>query len=368
MKFIRICMCLLFFFQFSYADISQTTKERIAELEQEIESTKQVLQELKKDKNTHKTIIKKLEKNITTFKNIIKNLNEHKISNEQELEEILADINQCDNNISENQVLLNKLINNLIHLYVKSIYQNHNSVRNSYINELQICSNSILVNLDSLYFDYLKKIDISKEKEQDIQTIQNNMKYNQQNFNYAASQKKDEQDELNLLDNLEKDYQNQINSMKDGITSLEDFLEQIEAERHGREYSFKFAQDIIWPLTGTVIQEFGIIKPNNSKTTIENKGICIQTKIGSPVKSIASGIVAFSGWFENKGNLVIIDHQNGFFSLYGYNEKLIVNKSQRVEQGHIIAYSGSNLIIGENCLYFELRKAGKAVDPLDYLR
>jgi murein DD-endopeptidase MepM/ murein hydrolase activator NlpD len=45
-----------------------------------------------------------------------------------------------------------------------------------------------------------------------------------------------------------------------------------------------------------------------------------------------------------------------------------VHKGQKVEQGQIIAYSGYNAIICENCLYFELRKSGKAVNPLDYLK
>ena len=368
MKFAIFFLCFLLCFQFSIADITQTTKKRISELEQEIESTQKVLQELKKDKNTQEVIINELERNIYNLKKIIKNLSKQKISNEQELEEIIAHIHQGENNISENQVLLNNIIKNLIHLYVNSIYQNPNCIRNSYINNLQICSNSILTNLDSLYNNYLTQKNISLEKEQNIQNLQHKMRFNQQNCNYVASRKKSEQDELDLLFNLEKDYQNQIDTIKDGITSLENFLQQIKAEKHGREYSFKFEQDIIWPVTGTIIQEFGLIKPTNSKTTIESKGICIQAKVGTPIKCIASGIVAFSGWFESKGNLVIIDHQNGFYSLYGYNERLVVNKGQRIKQGQVIAYSGSNVIIDENCLYFELRKAGKAVDPLDYLK
>lgn len=368
MKFIRICMCFLFFFQFSQADITQTTKERISELAKEIESTQQVLQELKKDKNAQEQITKELKRKIYNLQSIIQNLYKQKISKKHELEEVIAQINQNETNITENQTLLNNLISYLAQLYANSIYQNHNCIRNSYINNLQICSNSILTNLDSLYNNYLTQKNISLKKELNIQNLQDKMNYNQQNYNYTISRKKSEQDELNFLVSLERDYQNQINSMKEGITSLENFLNQIEAEKYGREYSFKFEEDIIWPVTGTVIQEFGIIKLNNSKITIESKGIYIQVKVGTQIKSIASGIVAFSGWFENKGNLVIIDHQNGFYSLYGYNDRLVVNKGQRIEQGQVIAYSGSNVIIDENCLYFELRKAGKAVNPLDYLK
>jgi len=368
MKYVIFFLSFLLCFQFSLADITQTTKERIAELEQEIESIQNALQEINKDKKAQVEITKELERKIYNLRCIIESLNEQKISKEHELKEVNAIINKSKKDISENKILLNNIIKNLNILYVNSIYLNQNRIRNSSISNLKMCSNLILTNLCNLNQDYLVRKNISLKKEKNIQNIKNRIGSNQENYNYTLSKKESKQAELNLLVSLENDYKNQMKSLKEGITSLEDFLEQIEAEKHGREYSFKFEKGIIWPICGNIIQEFGIIRPNNSKTTIESKGIYIQAEIGTPVKSIASGIVAFSNWFENKGNLVIIDHQNGFYSLYGYNYRLAVNKGQRVEQGQIIAYSGHNLFLDEDCLYFELRKAGKAVDPLDYLR
>ena len=368
MKFAIFFLSFLLCFQFSLADITQTTKERIAELEQEIESAQKALQKLKKDKKTQVEIIKEWERKIYNLKYIIDNLNDQKISKEHELKDIITQINKSKKDISENKILLNNIIKNLNILYINSTYLNQNCIRNSSISNLKICSDLILTNLCSLNQDYLVRKNISLKKEKNIQNIKNRIRSNQRNYNYALSKKESKQEELNLLVSLEDDYQNQIKSLKEGITSLEDFLLQIEAEKHGREYSFKFEKGIIWPVSGNIIQKFGIIKPNNSETTIESKGIYIQAEVGTPVKSIASGIVAFSNWFENKGNLVIIDHQNGFYSLYGHNYRLVVNKGQKVEQGQIIAYSGHNLFLDEDCLYFELRKAGKAVNPLDYLK
>lgn len=378
MKYAIFFLSFLLCFQFSIADITQTTKKRIAELEEEIESIQNTLQEINKDKKVQEKIEKELERKIYNIRCIIKSLNKQKFSSEYELKEVNANINKSKKDISENKILLNNIIKNLNILYVNSIYLNQNCIsrgwaeprriRNSSISNLKMCSNLILTNLCNLNQDYLVRKNISLKKEENIQSIKNRIRSNQENYNYALSTKESKQAELNLLVSLQDDYKNQMKSLKEGITSLEDFLEQIEAEKHGREYSFKFEKGIIWPVRGNIIQGFGVIRPNDSKTTIESKGIYIQAEVGAPVKSIASGIVAFSGWFENKGNLVIIDHQNGFYSLYGYNYRLAVNKGQRVEQGRIIAYSGHNLFLDEDCLYFELRKAGKAVNPLDYLR
>lgn len=88
---------------------------------------------------------------------------------------------------------------------------------------------------------------------------------------------------------------------------------------------------------------------------------------GSEVTAIAYGRVAFADWLRGYGLMIIIDHGEGFMSLYGYNESLLWEVGDWVEPGSVIATVGSNNA-GEQGLYFELRKDGKALDPAGWLK
>jgi septal ring factor EnvC (AmiA/AmiB activator) len=88
---------------------------------------------------------------------------------------------------------------------------------------------------------------------------------------------------------------------------------------------------------------------------------------GTEVTAIAYGRVAFADWLRGYGLMIIIDHGEGFMSLYGYNESLLWEVGDWVEPGSVIATVGGNNA-GEQGLYFELRKDGKALDPAGWLK
>ena len=93
----------------------------------------------------------------------------------------------------------------------------------------------------------------------------------------------------------------------------------------------------------------------------------LEAAAGAEVRNIAYGRVAFSDWLRGYGLLMIIDHGQGFMSLYGYNESLLWDVGDWVEPGSVIATVGSNPG-AEQGLYFELRKGGKAVDPAAWIK
>ena len=97
------------------------------------------------------------------------------------------------------------------------------------------------------------------------------------------------------------------------------------------------------------------------------QGWLIGTDIGSKVKTIAYGRVAFSDWLRGYGLLMIIDHGDGFMSLYANNESLLREVGDWVEPGTTISTVGTSPLNG-NGLYFEIRKDGKAMDPAVWLK
>ena len=115
-----------------------------------------------------------------------------------------------------------------------------------------------------------------------------------------------------------------------------------------------------WPTKGKVVKRYEINKGN--------KGIDIAANIGTPVMATAGGKVVYSGsGLRGYGNLIIIKHTSEFLSAYAHNSELLVKEGQWVKPGQKIArvgHSESQI----NKLHIEIRKSGKPVDPLVYLK
>jgi len=79
------------------------------------------------------------------------------------------------------------------------------------------------------------------------------------------------------------------------------------------------------------------------------------------------GTVVYADWLKGYGLVIIVDHANGFFSLYAHAAKILSKVGEQVTQGHPIGETGDTGMIGENTLYFELREGAEAVDPLQWL-
>lgn len=122
-----------------------------------------------------------------------------------------------------------------------------------------------------------------------------------------------------------------------------------------------------WPVEGTVLYQFGRqVNPNN--TVIRWNGIGIGAPTGTPVKAISSGTVEYAERFGTYGLMVIINHGEGNYSLYGSLDRATVGKGAKITKGQVIGAVGvSDPDIAPH-LHFEIRPNGHAVDPLDWLR
>ncbi|MFW6358239.1 MAG: murein hydrolase activator EnvC family protein [Chroococcales cyanobacterium] len=124
---------------------------------------------------------------------------------------------------------------------------------------------------------------------------------------------------------------------------------------------------LIYPSKGKITSKFGWRKhPISGKTRLHN-GIDLGATYGTPIHAADSGTIIFSGWYGGYGNTVIIDHGDGFTTLYAHASKLYVTEDSNIQQGETIAAIGSSGLSTGPHLHFEVRKNGKPVDPLDYL-
>ena len=120
--------------------------------------------------------------------------------------------------------------------------------------------------------------------------------------------------------------------------------------------------DFNWPLRGHIIEHFG------SSGQRYNQGIDIRAAEGTPVQSIFSGLVTYSSdELKGYGNMIIIEHNTDFTSIYSHNQVNLVRNGDQVAKNQMIARVGRTGKTTEPKLHFELRFQGEPVNPLLYL-
>lgn len=123
-----------------------------------------------------------------------------------------------------------------------------------------------------------------------------------------------------------------------------------------------------WPSAGEVSARFGRITNPRFGTSLEHSGLDIDAPFGAPVRAVQDGIVVFSQWFRGYGLTAIVDHGGGWLSVYAHASALLVEKGDQVRRGQKIAAVGDSGSLRGAYLYFEIRKDGRPVDPLGWLR
>ena len=117
------------------------------------------------------------------------------------------------------------------------------------------------------------------------------------------------------------------------------------------------------PVKGAIAGRFGTPRAEGGTTW---KGVYIRAAEGAEVHAVAPGRVVFSDWLRGFGNLMIVDHGDGFLSVYGNNESLLLQAGETVKGGEAVATVGNSGGNPESGLYFELRHQGQAFDPLKW--
>ncbi|MBE6456248.1 MAG: LysM peptidoglycan-binding domain-containing protein [Alphaproteobacteria bacterium] len=120
----------------------------------------------------------------------------------------------------------------------------------------------------------------------------------------------------------------------------------------------------MWPVKGKIISSFG-----SSQKSMQNDGINIAAKKGTPVVAADAGTIGYAGnQLKGYGNLILIRHSNGWMTAYAHNDKIYVKKDQKVKKGQKIATIGKTGNVTTPQLHFEIRYKTKVVNPKTYLQ
>lgn len=238
----------------------------------------------------------------------------------------------------------------------------------------------------SKYFEYihqswLQKLQALKQEQLQIERQQAQMiqlKESLLSANEALKKKQQKTESLSkekkrLVAKLQKSIgttKQQVNQKNKRQKQLNELMNKLEKNIQAKALSktnAKFVKQkgqLNWPLKGKLVKRFGDLKSGSS---LKWQGVLIAAKEGSEVRAVHPGVVAFNDWLIGYGLLVIVNHGDGYWSLYAFNQSSLVEPSQQVKKGQILAYSGTGPDKEVPGLYFEVRRHNKAIDPLKWL-
>jgi murein hydrolase activator len=174
-----------------------------------------------------------------------------------------------------------------------------------------------------------------------------------------------------VLANLEKESRSRsatLARLQTQQTQLERLLRElsraVESESDPNDVFAKLRGKLAWPVAGHVASGFGDTRAGGVKWN----GLMIDADQGATVKAVHDGRVMFADWLSGFGLLIILDHGNGYMSVYGHNEQLFKKADAQVKAGETIAAAGDSGGRSQTGLYFEIRRRGKPVDPRPWFR
>jgi septal ring factor EnvC (AmiA/AmiB activator) len=147
------------------------------------------------------------------------------------------------------------------------------------------------------------------------------------------------------------------------VRSLQELLSDIPVEASQQKPFKALKGQLRWPARGQLVKRFGSLRGNSG---LKWQGVLIEAPEGGQVRAVSKGRVAFADWMRGFGLLLIIDHGDGYMSLYGQNEALYKEVGEWVDSGEVVATLGASGGQTEAGLYFEIRHNGHPVNPLSW--
>ena len=352
------------------------TANKISESTEKINSLQQKLQELNAKYQQKSKQLNKLQNNIKTLDKTLKN-NQKLLSNLLYWKYL---------NIQQTNIVTFEKSNNLQNFknsyYLQQIIQSQNNLLNATQKDL-ITRQNLVVNLsnEQQNLEKIRQTQNSYKEELQQQKLSHQRRFDeldkQVNLQKQKIQtlKEDEKNLTKLVEKLtkiaeEQKRQRELAKAKAKAKAQKEKLEKEQQKNNKKTLPnddknivinnvTNNAKNLILPVAGKVITSFGQKKSDG----IISKGVTISAKIGDNVKAIADGKIVFADEMRGFGNLLVIDHQNSYMTVYAHNDEILVSLNQTVQAQQNIGKVGESGVV-----YFELRKQGKAVNPRERMR
>jgi septal ring factor EnvC (AmiA/AmiB activator) len=382
-------LALVFFWFFAFfgnlqAEEKKAPKEKkeLKEIQKKIEDKQAII---KKAEKTEKKVISDLDTIEETLAQKQQELKHYEVNlktQENEITVLIQQIEKRKAEAAEEEKFLADRIKILYRLgrlsFAKAIFSSDSFTtlmrRYDYLTRL-IDYNVATIN------DYSQKLDLLqldqqrlKEKEKELEGLTKQTRSVQKKILTHQEEK------TNLLARVRSEKQLQLKALEElklASQRLQGLIDKLDKQKaitslpsaiFPSGYPFSLRGKLDFPVEGKVITFFGEHEDQEFATVSFNKGIEITAQRGSPIKTVLNGTVIYSGWFKGYGNIIIIDHSAGLYTLSGHVSELLKPVGTPVKTGETIALVGDTGSLKGSNLYFEIRHHGQPLDPLEWLK
>ncbi len=362
------------------AGAATKAQQRQAELEQLRQRISKLQDELNVDRGRYDTLLselRKVERRIGRIGRSINKLKRQLREQEKKLAELQQRRGELQSSIAEQQrhlagqiraayamgrqetvkILLNQEDPSAVGRTL-TYYDYLNKARSQRIENLNTTINELEQVRHELNSESERLRDLRKQRELEKQKMESSR---QERKGVVASLKTEISSKDQQLNGLMADER----ELKSLLQALTEALEDIPAAPGDHQPFARLKGKLKWPTSGSRLVAYGA--PRNIGK-LRWQGVVIAGKEGQEVHAVSHGRVAFADWLRGYGLLLIIDHGDGYMSLYGHNHSLYREVGDWVEKGDTIAAVGNSGGIDKNALYFEIRKDGKPTDPVRWCR
>lgn len=167
-------------------------------------------------------------------------------------------------------------------------------------------------------------------------------------------------------------YERTIRELEESSRKLQEMMKRLEEQKAARRFSGKKFSELKghlpWPVNGKVLIPYGKYTDPKFKITVFKNGVEIEASQEDTPKAVDDGRVVYADWFKGYGLLLIINHGNGYHSLYGNLSEIFHDTGDIIKRGTSVGKIGVSSLLNVPTLYFEIRHKGKPVNPIRWLK
>lgn len=225
--------------------------------------------------------------------------------------------------------------------------------------------------------DYSRNLEELKQKEQQLRELNERLRRDEERIRLnEATLLEHKKEKEALLVSIRKErsaHERMIKELNEASKRLLNLLRDLEKKEREKEDKYagkgfsSLKGRLPWPVNGRVAIPYGSQVDPRFNTPVFRNGIYIETA-DETVKAVSGGKVVFSDWFKGYGNLVIINHGEGYHTLYGNLSETFLKAGDIIKERDVIGKVGESGLLNGPSLYFEVRYKGKALNPLQWLK
>lgn len=223
---------------------------------------------------------------------------------------------------------------------------------------------------------YTLEIEDLKAKMLQMEVLKKELEINKQTVRRKSDEIQTERRKKDtLLASVKKErsfYEKMIKELEDSSKRLLDLIKELEEKQvppavSGRGFA-ALKGLLTWPVTGKILVPFGSYKNPEFNMPVFKNGIEIQAGIGEAARAVSGGKVVYADWFKGYGQLLILNHGDGYHSLYAHLSEIFHKVGDTIKAQQPIGKVGESGIFNVPSLYFEIRYKGKPINPINWLR